>query len=74
MPRPIASRDVQAWIQESLGHRSDIGLSNAMTNMILEPRNPFDARARRKPKAGFVLGAILFAVFLGCFCYFNFVP
>lgn len=71
---PIAPRDVHAWINEALGHRSDIGFRNAMSNMILEPRNPFNTRARRKLKAGFVLSAILFAVSLGCFYYFNFAP
>lgn len=72
MPSPVTSRDVHAWIQEFLKHRLDIGLRNAMTSMVLEPSNPFDTMARRRPKTGFVIGSILFAVLLGCFCYFNF--
>ena len=70
---PVAPRDVHAWIKEFLRQRPDIGLGSAIGDMIFEQRNPFDSTARRKPRAGFVLGAILFAVSLGCFCYFNFV-
>ncbi len=72
MLSPIAPRDVHAWIKESLGQRPDIGFWNAISDMIFEPRNPFDSTARRKPRTGFVLGTILFAVSLSCFCYFNF--
>jgi len=63
---------MHAWIEESLGQRSDLGLGKAIVNMLLEAPNPFDARARRKPKAGVVVGAILCAAAAGCFCYFNF--
>jgi len=72
MALPVAPRDVHAWIEEFLRQWHDIGLRNAIKDMILEPRNPFDVRARRKPKTGFLLAAILFAAFLGSFCYFNF--
>ncbi|HEV2173199.1 MAG TPA: hypothetical protein VGR71_06520 [Nitrospira sp.] len=72
MPPPVSSREMRAWIEESLGQRSDIGLGKAIVNTLFETPNPFDPRARRKPKAGFVVGAILFAVAAGYFCYFNF--
>ena len=72
MPLPVAPCEVHARIKESLAQRHDIGLRNAIRDMIIEPQNPFDVRARRKPKPGFLLGAILFAAFLACFCYFNF--
>jgi len=72
MPPPVSPRDVHAWIKESLAQRCDIGFRNAMSSMIFEPRNPFDSTARRKPRIGVVLGTILFAVSLGCFCSFNF--
>ena len=72
MPPPVAPRDIHAWIKESLAQRCDIGFWNAISSMIFEPRNPFDVSARRKPKTGFSLGAILFAASLGFFCYFNF--
>ncbi len=72
MPPPVSSREMHAWIEESLRQRSDIGIGTAIVNMLFEAPNPFDARAWRKPKAGFVVGAILATVAAGCFCYFNF--
>ncbi len=72
MPAPVEPRQVHAWIKESLGQQPDIGLGKAIGNLILEPRNPFDSMARRRPKVGFVLGAVLLTLAVGCFCYFNF--
>jgi len=72
MPPQVSSHEVHAWIKKSLGQRSDIGLRKAIVNMLFEPPSPFDSRARRKPKTGFVLGAILFATAVVCFYYFNF--
>jgi len=72
MAPPVAPRDVHAWIKEFLRQRPDIGLGGAISDMIFEQRNPFDSTARRKPRTGFVLGTILFAVSVVCFCYFNF--
>jgi len=72
MPVSVSPREIHAWIEESLGQRPDFGLRKAIVNMFFDTPNPFDPRARRKPKAGFLVGAILFAVSVGCFCYFNF--
>jgi hypothetical protein len=68
----VSSHEVHAWIKKSLGQRSDIGLRKAIVNMLFEPPSPFDPRARRKPKTACVLGAILLATAVVCFCYFNF--
>jgi hypothetical protein len=72
MPTPISPREMQAWIEESLARRPDIGLRRALMNIVLEPQNPFDSQARRKPRVAFALGALLFAAAVICFCYFNF--
>ena len=71
MPTPVSSREMRAWIEESLSQRPDIGLVKGIISMFFDPPNPFDPRTRRKPKAGFILGAVLFVVASGCFCYFN---
>jgi hypothetical protein len=68
----VSPREVRTWIEQSLVQRPDFGLRKAIVNMLFNIPNPFDLRARRKPKAGFLVGAILFAVSVGCFCYFNF--
>ena len=72
MPIQVSSHEAYAWIEESLGQRSDIGLMKAIVNTLFEPLSPFDPRARRKPKAGFVIGAILFVAAMVCFCSFSF--
>ena len=73
MPAHVSSREMHAWIEESLGQRSDIGLGKAIVNTLFEPPNPFDPRARRKPKAGFVVWRDPMCRAVVCFCYFNFV-
>lgn len=51
--------------------RSDIGLRKALTNVAFEPQNPFDAGARRNPRLGFRVAAILLVAALGVLIYFN---
>lgn len=72
MPVSVSPREIHAWIDESLGQRPDIGLRKAIVNMFFVTPNPFDSKARRNPKTGFLVGAILFAAALGCFYFFNF--
>jgi hypothetical protein len=72
MPAQVSSPEVHAWIKEFLRKRSDIGIKKAIVNTLFEPPSPFDPRDRRKPKTAFVLGAILLATAVICFCYFNF--
>ena len=68
---PVSPHEMHVWIAESLGQRPDIGLRKAIVNMVLEAPSPFDPTARRKPKAGFLLGTILLAASVCVFCYFN---
>jgi hypothetical protein len=63
---------MQRWMEESLAQRPDLGLRQAVLNIVLEAHNPFDLRAPRRVRTGFVLGAVLFAAAVICFCYFNF--
>ena len=72
MPVKLPPSEIHFWIEESLRQRPDIGLRKAIVNMFFDSPNPFDPRTPRKPKAGFVVGTILFTASLACFCYFNF--
>jgi hypothetical protein len=71
MPKRISPEEGRAWFEEHLRQRRDLGLGKAMANMVLEPRNPFDPRARRRPRVAFVLAASLFAIAVSWFVYFN---
>ncbi len=66
--------ETRIWVEEYFNGRLELGLSAAMVNLALEPRNPFAPEARRKPRAGFVITAILFAAALTWFACFNLAP
>jgi hypothetical protein len=51
--------------------RRDIGLRKAIANLILEPANPFDTRARRQPKTVALIATAALVSLAGCFAYFN---
>ncbi len=74
MQERISLGEAHARLEEYLKQRRDIGLRKAIANMILEPPNPFDPEARRKPKAGFVVATILFVAVAVSFVYFNIAP
>lgn len=42
--------------------RSDIGITNHLLNLFLEPRNPFEPSRRRKPKMEAVVFGALFGL------------
>jgi hypothetical protein len=71
MLKNISPGEAHGWIKELLRQRADIGLRKALTNVVFEPQNPFDARARRNPRIGFMVAAILLVVALGVLIYFN---
>ncbi len=71
MPKRVSREEARAWFEEHLRQRRDLGLGRAVANMILEPWNPFDPRARRRPKVGFILVTSLFAIAVSWFVYFN---
>jgi hypothetical protein len=72
MRAAISPGEMQKWIDQALAQQPHIGLKKTVVHMGLEAHNPFDSRTRRKPRSGFVLGAVLFATAAICFCYFNF--
>jgi len=71
MTIPILPNEMQKWIEREIAEQPHIGFRKALIDIVLEARSPFDPRARRKPKAAFVLGAVLFVAAAICFCYFN---
>ena len=74
MTQGVTPEEVHGWLEGYFKGRPDLGLSKVWTNWALEPQNPFAPEARRKPRAGFVLAAILFAATLGWFAWFNLAP
>ena len=74
MTQGVTPEEVHGWLKGDFKGRPDLGLSKVWTSWALEPGNPFAPEARRMPRTGFVLAAILFAATLSWFAWFNFAP
>jgi hypothetical protein len=57
-----------------LRQRTDIGFRKAITNLILQPANPFDPEAQRLPNPVVLIAAATLAASAGSFIYFNLLP
>lgn len=73
MAKRVSPEQARAWAEEHLRSRPELGFGKAIANVILEPRNPFNPRARRWPKKDFMILASLLAAAVVLFVYFNFV-
>jgi len=58
-------------LQQSLNHRSDLGLWNAAANRVMAPTSPFDPESARKPQLWFVLFSIVSVAALIAFVCFS---
>jgi hypothetical protein len=65
------SKSVHSVLSQYLGNRPDVGVGKAVRDAVLEPANPFDAKAARLPRRWFVLFSLLAAMMFGFFLYFN---
>jgi len=67
----ITPGEVDTMLQQHLRRRSDLGLWNALTAMIFEPRNPFANEFGRRPQRWFVLFLASSVAAVSAFAYFN---
>ena len=71
MPQYVTPEEMYERLMDLVRKRPDIGLKTATLNHILEPPNPFNQEATRRPAPGFVLTLLFLAAILGTFFYFN---
>lgn len=71
MTEAVSSKGVYSMLRQYLGTRPDLGILKSMCDAVLEPANPFDSKARRVPRRGFVFFVLIAAILLGCLIYFN---
>jgi len=71
MARTVTRQEVHSWLKDHLRGRPELGLSKAVAHVVLEPPNPFEPEARRRPRKEFVLGALWLLALAGVFVYFN---
>jgi len=67
----VTAASISAAIRERLAQSSDAGVSKRFANAFLEPPNPFNPKARRRPKQDAVILGVLFIPALGLALYFN---
>lgn len=71
MVKQLKVAEVHNALEARLRARPDLGLWKAFVNLVLEPPNPFDRRAMRRPKKEFV-GISILIIVGACVClYFN---
>jgi hypothetical protein len=73
MVKQLKVAEVHNALEAKLRARPDLGLWRAFVNLVLEPPNSFDRRARRWPKKAFVGVSIMVIAGAYVFLYFNFL-
>lgn len=58
---PAVLQQVDAEFRAARRKRADIGITNRILNLFLEPRNPFEPQRMRRPK----MEAVVFGALLG---------
>ena len=71
MAETLTRQEVHARLKECLRGRRELGLRTAVLHVVLEPPNPFEPEARRRPRKAFLLAALWLLALAGVFAYFN---
>ena len=71
MTKEFTQSEVRSLLRRYLNDRPDLGLGKAVSDMVLEPVNPFEPEAARSPRKAFVLAVFCLLALLGVFVYFN---
>jgi hypothetical protein len=71
MAEPLTVKEVHAMLEQELRNRSDLGLWEAVRDLVMDPKNPFEPESIRKPRRWFVIFLILGMAAIAVFSYFN---
>ena len=58
-------------LEQELRNRSDLGLWEAVRNLVIVPKNPFEPESIRKPRWRFGIPLISGIAAIAVFSYFN---
>jgi hypothetical protein len=72
LPAQFASDNLHRMRAEALKEGNDTGFRLAVTDAVLEPRNPFEPANKRRPKSVVAITLILVLVLALIFLYFSF--
>jgi hypothetical protein len=71
-PEYLTVSQMYGRMQTMIRQRKDTGIRLAAADSLLEPRNPFTLRSRRRPKPVVALIAFAPIAFMAIFLYFSF--
>jgi hypothetical protein len=69
--QPVTLQQVDTEFRAARRNRTDVGITNHILNLFLEPRNPFESKTVRKPKREAVVFGTLLAVVVIAVLAFN---
>jgi hypothetical protein len=73
-PKYRTVTEMYARLQSMIRQRNDTGFRRAAAEAMLQPKNPFEPKRRRRPKQAVSLGIAVFFVLVLIFLYFSFHP
>ena len=71
LTQPVTLQQVDTEFRAARRNRADVGITNHVLNLFLEPRNPFEPKTVRKPKREAVVFGTLLALVLLVILAFN---
>ncbi len=71
MEQPFKTKEVHAVLSQYIGSRPDIGAFKAVSDIVLEPRNPFEPKAARALRRWVVFFALVAALAIATLAYFG---
>ncbi len=72
MANYLTVKEVHSALCAMIRGRPDIGLRKSAADRLLEPPNPFEPAARRRPRKPVVIVGFLVLLGLAAFAYFNY--
>jgi hypothetical protein len=73
-PKYQTVTEMYARLQSMIRQRNDTGLRRAAAEALLQPKNPFEPKQKRRPKQAVAVGITVFFVLTFIFLYFSFHP
>ena len=70
-PHVATASNINDAIRNHFAQAPDAGVWRRLTNSLLEPPNPFNPNARRRPKQDSVILGVLIVAAVGLVFYFN---
>lgn len=71
MAEQVTTKEVYEALRSCLRARPDLGVRKAVADGTLDPPNPFEPAATRRPQRWFTLACLVAGATTACFLYFN---